>query len=1188
MNFKSKRTVDKPKWVWLAKVTLMVVLGGQFLTPGDPAEAASCDYSPLRKDYFGCSSIFGRPGGADLSAADLRGVSFANVSLALTNLAGSDLTGADLTGSDLRGSDLTGTHLTGANLNGLKSGAVVGSPTSLPIDWALVGGYLIGPKADLSKATLVDADLSGANLSGAKLQSADLTRANLEGTNLTSTNLDGAILTGAASGNITGTPSSLPSVIWKLTNGYLIGPRADLSGADLSGANLTTVRSGEIIGTPASLPAGWQLICGYLVGPGANLTDADFSRVDLTDANLTGANLTRAILSGSTLTRASLTNADLTGVSSGEIKGAPTSLPTQWKLTKGYLVGPGANLKFADLSNVDLTNAYLNSARLDFVASGGIIGTPSSLPLDWSLVGGYLIGQNAELREANLAGANLASATLAGANLTGANFTGANLTGAWMSGAKIENADLTSTNLTEANLSYSYLTGSKLDKATLSKAILTGITSGGLSGTVFQLPNTFSISDGFLFSPTANLRSANLQGVNLTNRVLTDANLNSANLTGVTLSKATNLYRANLAGVKSGGIVGETANLPTGWKLINGYLIGPGADLAEANLEGADLTGVTLTRVKSGGIKGSPTLPPGWKLISGYLIGPGANLTDANLSDLWIENANLTGANLTGANLQRLKLIDTNLMGATFSENKNGGIVAVRTSFPTGWKLRNGFLIGLNADLSGADFTDAELDGSGLATWTSGATGIKSGGTTGVPLSIPSGWALTKGYLVGPGADLTNANLAGADLTGAYLKDATLTGVKSGGITGTPGWLPDGWQVVKGYLVGPGANLSGADLSNADLRDANLLNSNLEGANLVEADLRGANCTPVVCGSLASTNLRGANLTNANLKGANLSGANLRNTNFTSANVTGVNFRQSNLIGAVVSDLSFDSNFVIPSGLVVESSRLLGLFSSSPAPSILGQNQTGKTLAASIGSWDVGTQTTIQWLRDGNPIQNATGTSYKLLASDVGHQINVQVTGRQDGYKTEVRTGNSITAELASFAASPTPLVLGLHQTGRDVTATVGIWDVGTQTTIQWLRDGNPIQNATGTSYKLLASDVGHEFNVQVTGTQDGYTTQVRISDPVRAQLGVLAKKTPTILGTPKVGKKLLAKASPAATGVKITWQWLLDGKVIKGATGSSYTLLKAQKGKKISVRVSQSLTGYAGFTLTSGSSKIG
>ena len=39
--------------------------------------------------------------------------------------------------------------------------------------------------------------------------------------------------------------------------------------------------------------------------------------------------------------------------------------------------------------------------------------------------------------------------------------------------------------------------------------------------------------------------------------------------------------------------------------------------------------------------------------------------------------------------------------------------------------------------------------------------------------------------------------------------NADLTGVSSGGITSNPGALPTNWQLMQGYLIGPGANLSG-------------------------------------------------------------------------------------------------------------------------------------------------------------------------------------------------------------------------------------------------------------------------------------------------------------------------------------------------------------------------------------------
>ena len=67
------------------------------------------------------------------------------------------------------------------------------------------------------------------------------------------------------------------------------------------------------------------------------------------------------------------------------------------------------------------------------------------------------------------------------------------------------------------------------------------------------------------------------------------------------------------------------------------------------------------------------------------------------------------------------------------------------------------------------------------------------------------------------GANLKRANLKGAYLDNAKLAGAKLNGILSGGITGTPQSLPAGWILRSGYLIGPVANLNGADLTNAVL-----------------------------------------------------------------------------------------------------------------------------------------------------------------------------------------------------------------------------------------------------------------------------------------------------------------------------------------------------------------------------------
>jgi hypothetical protein len=76
---------------------------------------------------------------------------------------------------------------------------------------------------------------------------------------------------------------------------------------------------------------------------------------------------------------------------------------------------------------------------------------------------------------------------------------------------------------------------------------------------------------------------------------------------------------------------------------------------------------------------------------------------------------------------------------------------------------------------------------------------------------------------------------------------------------------------------------------------------------------------------------------------------------------------------------------------------------------------------------------------------------------------------------------------------------------------------------------------------------------------------------------------SPKITGTAKVGKKLKVKAGAWNPKPKLTYRWYANGKAIKGATKASYKLKKAQKGKRITVKVTASKSGYNTVTKTSG-----
>ena len=170
--------------------------------------------------------------------------------------------------------------------------------------------------------------------------------------------------------------------------------------------------------------------------PDSYLQGCDFANADLSGANLTGSNLS---------------NANLTG----------------------------ANLSDATLTDANLTGTQLSGANLVLVTSGGIIGTPSSIPTHYLLFNGYLIGSGAILTNANLTNLNMPSAGLVDANFTGADLTDANLEGTSLYNSNLNNTNLTGANLSNASLDIVSMTASNLTGTNLSGASFIEIASSG-------------------------------------------------------------------------------------------------------------------------------------------------------------------------------------------------------------------------------------------------------------------------------------------------------------------------------------------------------------------------------------------------------------------------------------------------------------------------------------------------------------------------------------------------------------------------------------------------------------------------------------------------------------------------------------------------------------------------------------
>ena len=272
------------------------------------------------------------------------------------------------------------------------------------------------------------------------------------------------------------------------------------------------------------------------------------------------------------------------------------------------------------------------------------------------------------------------------------------------------------------------------------------------------------------------------------------------------------------------------------------------------------------------------------------------------------------------------------------------------------------------------------------------------------------------------------------------------------------------------------------------------------------------------------------------------------------------------------------------------------------APAISGAAQVGNTLMVSTSDIEdedgTGNATfTYQWLRnDGSAdseIAGETGTSYELSASDLGKSIKVRVNFTDDAGNQESLTSqpvgpvdHQVSQQQSNSLATGQPTIGGAAQVGGTLTAdTSGIADEdgldNATFTYQWVRnDGtadSDIQDATGSTYTLVAADQGETVKVRVSFNDDAGNAESLTSEAtaaVAAKPNSPATGSPTINGTAQVGETLTADTSGIAdtdgiSNAAFSYQWLADDADIVGSSGSSYTLTDSDEGKAIKVRVS-------------------
>ena len=272
-------------------------------------------------------------------------------------------------------------------------------------------------------------------------------------------------------------------------------------------------------------------------------------------------------------------------------------------------------------------------------------------------------------------------------------------------------------------------------------------------------------------------------------------------------------------------------------------------------------------------------------------------------------------------------------------------------------------------------------------------------------------------------------------------------------------------------------------------------------------------------------------------------------------------------------------------------------------PTIAGQTVVGDTLTATNGSWSNSPTAFVYQWQDCNgsgtncsSISNATGSSYKLAATDAGSTIEVAVTAINSagtGQATSAAT-SVVTTPVQPPVNTSLPSISGQTVVGDTLTATNGSWSNSPTAFVYQWQDCNGsgtncsnISVATGISYTLTSSDAGDTIDVVVTASnsagsgQATSTTTAVVTVPVQPPVNT---SLPTISGQTVVGDTLSAANgswSGSPTGFAYKWQDCDSSGAncsnISGATGSSYRLASGDAGSTIEVAVTASNSAGSG-----------
>ncbi|MCY1076970.1 hypothetical protein [Archangium lansingense] len=274
---------------------------------------------------------------------------------------------------------------------------------------------------------------------------------------------------------------------------------------------------------------------------------------------------------------------------------------------------------------------------------------------------------------------------------------------------------------------------------------------------------------------------------------------------------------------------------------------------------------------------------------------------------------------------------------------------------------------------------------------------------------------------------------------------------------------------------------------------------------------------------------------------------------------------------------------------------------STAAPTISGDAEVGGELTGTPGTWRSARPASYayQWLRCNEtgaacaPVEGATSATYTLVEADLGATLRLRVTASNAGGSVSAESQPTALVQSLPPTNTAPPSFSGLATVGETLTGSPGTWDgsLPISYAYQWLRCDatgpgcEAIQGATDSTYVVAVADGDRTLRLRVTASNTaGTSTADSSASAIVPHSPPINTTRPVISGAALVGQPLTGNRGiwDSVLTVSYAYQWLRcdetgsSCEAIAGATGTTYTVAEADRGRTLLLRVTASNTAGA------------